>query len=109
MVTDQPRQAPSHSAAPRKPRVLIADDNVDVLNTMEFLLRDEGYDVATAKDGDQAAIALAEFDPDIVVADIKMPRRSGWELAKLVKKIDEDSGRKRLLIAVSGHFKNSSD
>lgn len=89
-------------------RVLVADDNRDMCISMELLLRTEGYEVMRAADGIEATMVLAEFKPDVVISDIKMPRRSGWELAKAVRSLD-DGARRPLMIAVSGHYKQGSD
>lgn len=89
-------------------RVLVADDNRDMCISLALLLRAEGYEVMLAADGIEATMVLAEFKPDVVISDIKMPRRSGWELAKAVRSLD-DGARRALMIAVSGHYKQGSD
>ena len=89
-------------------RVLVADDNRDMCISLELLLRTEGYEVMRASDGIEATMVLAEFKPDVVISDIKMPRRSGWELAKAVRKADDGECR-ALMIAVSGHYNQGSD
>jgi len=97
---------PLHRA--RKPlRVLIADDNPDMVLTTMMILSGEGHDVRTANDGHEAMVQMAEFDPDVVIADIKMPGLTGWELARAVRKVS-DQGRP-LLIAVSGHYTKGAD
>lgn len=88
-------------------RVLIADDDRDVATTLGFLLSDKGYEVRAAYDGDQAVLLLADFDPDIVIADIQMPKRSGWEIANWVRKGGKTE--RPLMVAVSGQYKKGSD
>ena len=95
-------------ASARRMRVLVADDNRDMCISLELLLQTEGYEVVCAGDGLEATMLLAEFHPDVVVADIKMPRRSGWELARLVRNVD-GSTPGPLLIAMSGHYKQGAD
>jgi len=88
-------------------RVLIADDNRDTVMTTSALLADEGYEVRAVYNGRDAMIEIAKFDPDVVIADIKMPGLSGWELARAVRR---RSGFDRpVLIAISGHYKNGAD
>ena len=71
-------------AAPAK-RVLVVDDEPDVLAYLEMLLRDSGYQTFTAGDG-AAALELARREkPDLVTLDISMPRASGTRFYKEVK------------------------
>ncbi|MCI0546344.1 MAG: response regulator [Candidatus Rokubacteria bacterium] len=63
-----------------KPRVLIIEDEPHIVLSLEFLLAREGYETAAAADG-EAGLALArEFHPDVVLLDIMMPRKSGYEV-----------------------------
>ena len=88
-------------------RVLIADDNRDTVATTSALLRDEGYEVTDVYNGRDAMVAVADFDPDVTIADINMPGLSGWEIARAVRRV---SGYGRpLLIAISGHYKGDAD
>ena len=103
------REATGHVEARRQRplRVLIADDNRDTVLTTAAVLHDEGYEVKEAHNGKDAMVAIADFDPDVVVADIKMPGLSGWQLARAVRRV---SGYGRpLLIAISGHYKAGAD
>lgn len=88
-------------------RVLIADDNRDTVLTTTALLRGEGYEVRAVYNGRDAITEIGKFDPDVVIADIKMPGLSGWELARAVRRA---SGFDRpVLIAISGHYKEGAD
>lgn len=66
-------------------RILLADDSPHAQRMGERILRDEGYDVVTIADGESAMQRLAEYDPDVIVADIHMPRRSGYEICRIAK------------------------
>ena len=61
-------------------RVLIADDNRGVRETLQAILEDEGYEVATAANGRQALERIAARRPDLVLLDLQMPVMSGWEV-----------------------------
>jgi DNA-binding response OmpR family regulator len=103
------REATGHVEARRQRplRVLIADDDHDTVVTTAALLRDEGYEVMEAHNGKDAMVAIADFDPDVVIADINMPGVSGWQLGRAVRRV---SGYGRpLLIAISGHYKAATD
>ena len=86
-------------AGPRK-RVLVADDNADVADTMAVLLRHCGYEVDVARDGVEAFAVAARLKPDIALLDIGMPRMTGYELARRIRA--EEWGRSLPLVAVTG-------
>ena len=62
-------------------RVLVADDNRDTMLTLGILLRSEGYEVHLAENGEQALTEASAFRPDVVLLDIGMPDRSGFDVA----------------------------
>lgn len=66
-------------------RILLVDDNQDGVETLAFLLRDQGCEVVTNYDGISALATLKRFEPDACVIDINMPRMSGYELAKALR------------------------
>jgi CheY-like chemotaxis protein len=69
----------------RTPLILFVDDSSDARLTYGEYLRDAGYDVAVAVDGNEAlAIALSAV-PDLILLDLTMPGLDGWELARLLK------------------------
>ncbi len=67
-------------------RVLLADDSPHAQRMGERILIEEGYEVVTVTDGETAVIRLADADPDLVLADVFLPVRSGYELCEHVKK-----------------------
>ena len=88
-------------------RILIADDNRDAASLLAAILFDEGHHVECVYRGTDVLPAMRESRPDAVVLDIKMPGRSGYDVAR---EIQECYGEARpLLIAVSGHYKKGSD
>jgi chemosensory pili system protein ChpA (sensor histidine kinase/response regulator) len=68
-------------AARRAPRALVVDDSLSARRTLAQLLTDCGYEVATATDGLDAIARIDECRPDVVLADLEMPRMNGLELA----------------------------
>jgi len=69
-----------------KYRILVADDDEDVLQTTADLLAKEGYVVVTARDGFEALAELRGGTPEVIVAELKMPNMSGFELLGIVRK-----------------------
>ncbi|CAN5793846.1 hypothetical protein BH18ACI4_BH18ACI4_08390 [soil metagenome] len=68
-----------------KQHVLVVDDDPDKLSLLEVSLTMAGYEVRTARDGEEGLIALASFEADLVVSDIMMPRMNGYELARKIR------------------------
>ena len=96
--------------AARVIRVLVADDNRDTVLTLIALLRDEGYDTKGAYTGHDALVAIADYEPHVIIADIDMPQRSGWDLARAVRRTQSsDRPDRPLLIAISGVFNKGAD
>lgn len=68
-----------------KPHVLIVDDDPDKLELLQFALNRAGYEVRTARDGEEGLVAVASFEPDLVISDVMMPRVDGYELARRIR------------------------
>jgi two-component system alkaline phosphatase synthesis response regulator PhoP len=69
-----------------KPRkILIADDEPDILEILKYNLSNEGYEVFTAKDGDDALEKARRNQPDLIVLDVMMPKKTGVEVCELLR------------------------
>jgi CheY-like chemotaxis protein len=66
-------------------RILLADDSPHAQRMGEQILTEEGFEVVTVSDGDSALLRLEDVDPDLVLADVVMPHRSGYEICQYVK------------------------
>ena len=67
-------------------RILLADDDALILDVLRYQLENEGYQVLTAEDGQQAlALALAAH-PDLVLLDVMMPKLQGWEVCRELRR-----------------------
>jgi PAS domain S-box-containing protein len=81
-------------------RVLVVDDNVDVVESLSLLLRNHGYPVHTATDGD-SAIRLAEaLQPEVVLLDLGMPKVDGYQVASWIRR--QSWGGSVRLVAITG-------
>jgi DNA-binding response OmpR family regulator len=73
-------------------KILVVDDEDDILHFLEMVLREKGYQVTTASGGHEA-LTRAQIDkPDLVLLDIMMPQMDGWEVLKLLR-VDDDTRR----------------
>ena len=73
------------SEAPRRSRVLIADDNEPNRELLEVYLADIDCDIATAVDGKDTLDQVAKFHPDVILLDVMMPKLSGFEVCQRLK------------------------
>jgi DNA-binding response OmpR family regulator len=82
--------------------VLIADDEPNIVVSLEFLMKREGYRVSVARDGDAALEAIRNERPDLVLLDVMMPKRSGMEVCQAVREDPALAGVKILMLSAKG-------
>ncbi len=68
-----------------KSRILIADDEPNIVISLEYLMRREGHEVSVARDGDEALEMIQREPPDLVLLDAMMPGKSGFEVCQAVR------------------------
>ena len=66
-------------------KILIADDEPDILEIIQYNLRNEGYEVVTAKNGNEAIEMAKKFQPDLIILDIMMPGKNGIEVCNILR------------------------
>ena len=69
--------------------ILIADDETEPRDSVVEMLEDEGYAVRVAKDGGEALALYAEQRPDLLLLDVKMPVKTGWDVCREVRRMDK--------------------
>jgi PAS domain S-box-containing protein len=98
----------SHGAAgdgetivpPARRRILVVDDNLDAAESLGMLLEMLGHEVHTAHDGLEAVGAVAQFQPDVVLLDIGLPKLNGYEAARRIR--EQNGGTGPVLVALTG-------
>jgi DNA-binding response OmpR family regulator len=66
-------------------RVLIVDDEPNIVTSLQFLLKKSGFTTAVARDGDAALAEAEAFRPDLVLLDVNLPRRDGFEVCQTLR------------------------
>jgi DNA-binding response OmpR family regulator len=66
-------------------RVLIVEDEPNIVLSLEFLMRQKGYETRVARDGDEALAEVDRFRPDLVLLDVMLPRRDGFEVCQTLR------------------------
>jgi len=69
----------------RGKKILVADDEPDIVQLIEFNLAKDGYEVFTAKDGNDAIEKVKKYQPDLVVLDVMMPGKTGMEVCEYLR------------------------
>ena len=83
-------------------KVLIADDEPNIVLSLEFLMEQFGFDVRTAGDGREALELLASFAPDLVLLDVMMPGKNGYEVCQYIKSVPSLQHIKVILLSAKG-------
>src|SRR5262245_61820150 len=78
-------------ASKERPRLLVVDDDPEITSTFEAILRSEGYEVATARDGRDALERVTQFPFDVVLLDLLLPDTDGWAVLERVRAISPGS------------------
>ncbi len=86
-------------------RLLIVDDDAGLLRALEMMLRADGYDVRTARNGADALVRLAQLHPDLIISDIRMPGVDGHSLVRTLR----DAPRTRLIPVIFLTAKDTKD
>lgn len=68
-----------------KKTILIADDEADIVETLQFMLESDGFEVLTAYDGEEALNIARRAIPDAILLDVMMPKINGYKVSRLLK------------------------
>jgi DNA-binding response OmpR family regulator len=83
-------------------RVLIADDEPNIVMSLEFLMEQNGYEVQVARDGEEALAAVGTFNPDLILLDVMMPLRSGFEVCQKIRENPDWQTIKIIMLTAKG-------
>lgn len=83
-------------------RILIADDEPNIVISIEFLLKREGYEVIVAQNGAEALVKVREEKPDLVILDVMMPRRNGFEVCQDLRQDPEFADLRIMMLTAKG-------
>jgi DNA-binding response OmpR family regulator len=83
-------------------KVLIADDEPNIVTALEFLLQKSGYEVMVAHNGDEALQRVESFGPDLVLLDVMMPRISGYEVCRRMRERSDWKHIKIIMLSAKG-------
>ncbi|MDD3469593.1 MAG: response regulator [Thermoguttaceae bacterium] len=96
-TTDTPKETPVPA------RILLIDDDPEIVESMRIALESQGYQVFTARDGNQGLTVAERENPDLVILDMMMPRRSGFLVLERIQSVVTAPCRTIMITANEGN------
>jgi DNA-binding response OmpR family regulator len=84
------------------PRILIVDDEPNIVISLEYLMKREGWETSVAADGEAALAALEKGRPDLVILDVMLPRMNGFEVCRRLRADPRWQGVRILMLTAKG-------
>jgi len=85
-----------------KKKILAVDDEPNILMSIEFILEMEGYEVHTARDGEEALEVAERVQPDLILLDVNMPRKDGYEMCRILREREDLAATKVIMLTAKG-------
>lgn len=82
--------------------VLVVDDEPNIMLSLQYLMKQAGYRVRLARDGEEALAAVAAEPPDLVLLDINIPKRNGYEVCQAIRADDRFRQVRILMLTAKG-------
>jgi DNA-binding response OmpR family regulator len=83
-------------------RILVVDDEPNILMSIQYILDMEGYEVHSARDGEEALDVAERVRPDLILLDVSMPRKDGYEVCRILREREDMTGTKVIMLTAKG-------
>jgi DNA-binding response OmpR family regulator len=83
-------------------KILIVDDEENIVISLEFLVEQAGYELRVAKNGEEALAQVASFAPDLMLLDVMMPKINGFEVCRRVREMPGGQHLKIIMLTAKG-------
>lgn len=83
-------------------KILIVDDEPNIVISLEFLMKKEGFEIAVANDGEEALAKVASFGPDLMLLDVMMPKKSGFEVCEALRADPANASLQIVMLTAKG-------
>jgi DNA-binding response OmpR family regulator len=90
-------------------RILVVDDEMYIVNILDFTLAGEGWEVVSATNGEDALRTLLKFEPDLVILDVMMPRIDGVEVCRAIKAREESADTPVIMLTAKDRDKDKEE
>ena len=94
------------SKAEAKAKILVADDDPEILGMLSLRLQKRGYEVIEAQDGEITLAQARAQQPDVIVLDVMMPLKNGWEVARALRQDETTKGLGIIILTAIGEKVN---
>lgn len=84
-------------------KVLIVDDELNIVKALDYLLHQRGFEARVAFNGEEALRQVEEFQPDLVLLDVMLPQKSGYDVCRRIRERREWTGIKIVMLSAKGH------
>ena len=84
-------------------RILLVDDDAEIIESLRLALEAQGYEVLVARDGNQGLALIERENPDLIILDMMMPKRSGFLVLERLKRLGEKKHRIIMITANEGN------
>ncbi len=101
-MTSENVQDENSKTATAKKRVLLVDDDAEIIESIRYALESKGYEIFIARDGNQGLAMAESEDPDLVILDMMMPKRSGFLVLEKLRRTREVPVRVIMITANEG-------
>jgi DNA-binding response OmpR family regulator len=91
-----------HEIVPMTKKVLIVDDEVNIVISLEFLMQQAGYTIDVARTGDEALVKLATFQPDLILLDVMLPGVNGFDICQRIRQTPAWAAMKIVMLTAKG-------
>lgn len=85
-----------------KKKILIADDEPNIVISLEFLMQQSGYEIRSVTNGDDALRVVREFRPDVLLLDIMLPLKNGFQVCQMIREAPELNHIKIIMLTAKG-------
>src|ERR1700726_3539712 len=102
MAEKQEHQEPAEKDEGAKKRILLVDDDHEIVESMRLALESRGYKILVARDGNQGLAMAEREDPDLLILDMMMPKRSGFLVLERLRRTQKDPMRVIMITANEG-------
>jgi len=82
--------------------VLVVDDEPNIILSLEYLMKRSGYEVRVARDGEEALTSILTAPPDLVLLDINIPKRNGYEVCQAIRANPDLNNVRILMVTAKG-------
>ena len=87
-------------------KILLVDDEPNIIMALEYSLRKNNYDIFIARDGEEAIHLIEKLEPDLVVLDIMMPKVDGYEVLEFLQQHEELKSKTQTIVISAKHKEN---